>query len=72
MRAWAIYGGRCYTNGGFDEIGFRTKGAATKYLRKKGYKYNKREDLFLIQDVYNDGTNEEHWARIEEMEFINE
>jgi len=71
-RAWGIYKGGYYRDGGFDCKAFRTKKSAEKYLRGRGFKFNKEEDLFLNDDYYQDGTNEGIWARVELMEFIDE
>jgi len=72
MRAWAIYHGDYYSDGGFWDKAFKTKKAAIKWIRDQGFKYNKADDLYLNDDIDNGNRSFGQWYRIEEMEFINQ
>lgn len=72
MRAWAIYNGDYYSDGGFEGKAFKTKKAAVKWIRSQGFKYNKAEDLYLNDDIANGNGSFGQWYRLEDMEFINQ
>jgi len=64
MRVWAIEWGQYYTDGVFSGEVFKTKALAARWLRERGYKFNKEQELFLNEA-------EQHYARIEKANFTN-
>ena len=72
MRAWALYHGNCYSDGGFSGKAFKTKKKAIEWVRGQGFKYNKSQDLYINDDIDNGNRTYGQWYRIEEMEYIDE
>jgi len=62
MRVWAIEWGQYYSDGAFSGEVFKTKKLAARWLRERGYRYNKEQDIFLNEE-------ESCFARIEKANF---
>jgi len=55
---YSIHLGGYYADGGPTGINFKWKKDAEKYLRTRGFKYNKEQDLFLNESLREWGSIE--------------